>query len=152
MFFDHFCSSLTKPTEDFPYSQISMPRGPSSQREPGYQPPPVPAFDSPARDSRPSISALLNNDEDSQPPSEPVLHIDHAWIDGMHGEVTDQTSGCSVEQLEQVNSAMMDRVWHLRGEWNRTKVGVQVKEIFNAVMKDIEDMQGFGPASWGRSG
>lgn len=143
--------NLTNYSADFLYSQGSAPRGPSSQRELGSQAPPVPAFESPARNSRPSISALLNNDEDSRVPAETTLNIDHVWIDGVRSEVADQTSGCSLEQLEQVNSAMMDCVWHQRGEWNRTKVAVRVKEVFNEVMKDIEEMQEFGPASWGRS-
>lgn len=132
---------------DLPFSQGSAPKGPSSQREPGSQPPPVPAFDSPARNSRPSISALLNNNDSPVAP-ETTLNIDHVWIDGVRNEVTDQSSGCSLEQLEQVNSALMDCVWHLRGEWNRTKVAMRVREVFNEVIKDIDEMQVIGRPSW----
>lgn len=51
-----------------------------------------------------------------------------------------RTSGCSVEQLEQVYSAMMDKIWNTRGEWNRTKV---VREVRAEVEEVVEDMRGW---------
>ena len=152
---------ISPPVADYPYSQGSagatagsQPTRPSSQRDSGPQSQ-APLFDSPGRTGhRPSqsnINALLNNDDDDAREPTNVLVMDHTWIDKVHHEVTDQTSGCSVEQLEQVNSAMMDCVWKSRDEWSRTSVAEAVRQTFNAVMADIQEMQGFGPASWGRS-
>ena len=73
--------------------------------------------------------------------------MDEAFVRGLHSEFTVRTSGCSVEQLEQINSAMMDSIWKQRGEWNRTKTGTEVVLVFNAVMEDIETMQQVLPAS-----
>ncbi|KAL9112001.1 MAG: hypothetical protein Q9227_003621 [Pyrenula ochraceoflavens] len=137
-------------TQDYPLSQGSAGATagsqavqPLSQHDSEPQPQ-IQMFESPSHSShRPSqsnINALLNNDDEirGQPDA---LEINHGWIDRVHAEVTDQTSGCSVEQLEQVNSAMMDCVWKLRGRWNRTEVAAAVKQTFNEVMGDIQEMQ-----------
>lgn len=73
--------------------------------------------------------------------------IDDSFIEHLHKDLTDKTSGCSIEQLEQINKALMDSVWEQRREWNRTKVGKEVEKVFNAAMADIEDCQRVQPAS-----
>ena len=55
--------------------------------------------------------------------------------------LTEQTSGYSVEQLEQVYSALMDQIWKTRGEWNRTRVIGEVKAVFVEVTEDIKACQ-----------
>ncbi|KAJ5641067.1 hypothetical protein N7528_000692 [Penicillium herquei] len=67
----------------------------------------------------------------------PELTLDLAYVDRLHGDLTQQTSNCSVEQLEQVNTHLMDFVWHARGEWDRTRVAQGVAETFNEVLDDI---------------
>jgi hypothetical protein len=56
--------------------------------------------------------------------------------------VVDETSGATIEQLEQINRDLMDEVWRTRGEWNRTKVVTALTGVFNDTIKDIELCQG----------
>ena len=141
--------------EDFPPSQGSggsehsdANSGPSSQ---SLSHPPVPAFDggpTTHRQASGSIQALLNDDEEAH---HPPLMIDHTYIEHLHEDITSRTTGLSVEQLEQINSALMDLVWKTRGEWNRTGVALQVGGEFNEVFKDMKSAgQYFGQSSWAR--
>ncbi|KAM0562160.1 hypothetical protein ACHAPJ_002605 [Fusarium lateritium] len=61
--------------------------------------------------------------------------------------VTEMTSGCTIEQLEQINRELMDEIWRTRNEWNRSRVMDQVTAAFNKTMEDIDGMQGVGPPS-----
>ena len=56
--------------------------------------------------------------------------------------LVDQTSGCSVEQLEQINRELMDEIWRTRGEWNRMTVLSTLTSVFNDTIGDIELVQG----------
>lgn len=62
-------------------------------------------------------------------------------------EVTDGTSGCTIEQLEQINRELMDEIWSSRNEWNRMKVLGHLTTVFNDTIGEIEMMQGMGPLS-----
>lgn len=62
-------------------------------------------------------------------------------------DMTEKTSGCTVEQLEQINRDIMDTIWRLRGEWNRQRVLNDVTRVFNTTINDIEELQGMGPLS-----
>lgn len=84
------------------------------------------------------IRSLLNN-EDQQP----RLIIDHEYIDQLCVQLTQQTSGCSVEQLEQINTHLMDCLWKKRGEWDRTKVAGLLKDEFNEILQDMQNNQRF---------
>ncbi|PNY26959.1 Tat-binding-like protein 7 [Tolypocladium capitatum] len=66
-------------------------------------------------------------------------------------EVTDGTSGCTIEQLEQINRELMDEIWRGRNEWNRAKVLGYVMRVFNDTIGEIEMMQGTCPPSQGRN-
>lgn len=135
--------SLTHDAE-VPSSQGS---GHQSSSQSGSSQPPVPAFNVLSRPSQvPSVQALLNNTP-SQPEPQPEFIMDEAFINGLHEKLTERTSGCSVEQLEQVHAALMASLWQQRAEWNRTKVGTEVMQVFNDVMEDIEQMQNVLPAS-----
>ncbi len=59
----------------------------------------------------------------------------------LQDDVADQTAGFSVEQLEQINREMMDKIWQTRDEWNRLNVYYSVKAVFDAVLHDMESMQ-----------
>jgi ATPase family AAA domain-containing protein 2 len=152
-----------------------------SQSQPLSQPP-VPPFDAPTHARSTSIHALLNDEnsesspDQQQPfassnptktkPHSPVdahirdkdsnrsaLAIDHDFVVRLHDNVSSRTTGCSVEQLEQVNSVLMDTVWRTRQEWNRSRVALWVGEAFNKVLEDMEECGWeFGPSSWGRRG
>ncbi|KAJ5491520.1 Tat-binding [Penicillium diatomitis] len=77
----------------------------------------------------------------------PELIIDMEHIENLHKQLSLQTSGCSVEQLEQVNTCLMDYVWRKRGEWDRTAVAIGVTDTFNAVMDDMQSLQEIGAIS-----
>ncbi|KAI9675126.1 MAG: hypothetical protein M1817_001534 [Caeruleum heppii] len=115
---------------------------PSSQSQP-----PVPAFNAPSRQSTHSSIAVLLNDPVQESSHQPQRIVEPQFIQDLHEEMTKRASGCSVEQLEQINTALMDSIWRQRHEWNRTLVGMEVKEVFNAIMADIEYMQDVEPAS-----
>lgn len=100
------------------------------------------------------MSNLLNDTPIEEPPSVrnsgssssqpyPVEGAVENFLD----EVAELTSGCTIEQLEQINRDLMDEIWRTRHEWNRNKVLSDVMQVFNNTIRDIEDMQGMGPLS-----
>ncbi|KAL7789881.1 hypothetical protein V8C37DRAFT_385368 [Trichoderma ceciliae] len=102
-----------------------------------------------------SVVSLLSHDVSTDEPclirnsgslaSQP-LSVEGA-IEGLLMQVTDGTSGCTIEQLEQVNREMMDHIWRSRHEWNRMKVLGNLTTVFNDTIGDIESMQGVDPLS-----
>lgn len=75
----------------------------------------------------------------------PMVH--EGDIQDFIDDVTEQTSGCTIEQLEQINRELMDHIWLSRHEWNRMQILNQLKKIFNDTMADIIAMQGLGASS-----
>ncbi|KAJ5728617.1 uncharacterized protein N7483_003125 [Penicillium malachiteum] len=67
----------------------------------------------------------------------PQLALDLDYVSRLHGELTRQSSSCSIEQLEQINTALMEYIWQMRGEWDRTCVAQGVSKTFNEVLEDI---------------
>ncbi|KAI9798091.1 MAG: hypothetical protein M1833_004988 [Piccolia ochrophora] len=132
-------------------SQGSGGRGSQSQppsRQGSQRPvPPSSALSRPPQSA--SIQSLLNNSSAPANSPHPEFVVDHPFVDGLHVQFTERSSGCAVEQLEQINTALMDCIWQHRGEHNRTFVGKQVMEIFNEVVSDVEAMQEILPASLG---
>ncbi|KAL1965961.1 hypothetical protein VTN77DRAFT_4901 [Rasamsonia byssochlamydoides] len=135
--------------QDLTYSQGSIPNGSQSQPRSHFQhvsqQPPVPRFATPVRQQShqfSNIQSLLNNEETT-----PKLVIDHQYVEQLHQQLTQQTSGCSVEQLEQINTHLMDCLWRMRGEWDRTKVAVAIKDTFNEVLEDMLSTQEFSSMS-----
>jgi len=106
---------------------------PSSQHDPSSMPPP------PQRQN--SVSALLNPAVPAMPPPQRSIILDHGTVDDFHRQLLHNSSGLSVEQLEQVHAAMMEVVWRERGEWNRNHVLVKTQMAFNETIKDIENCQ-----------
>lgn len=129
-------------TAEYPNSQASPTRGGQSQPK---QQPPVPLFDAPSK-QRPHLPAnlqtLLNTEDTS-----PKVALNPEYIENLHSQLTQRTSGCSVEQLEQINTSLMDYVWRMRGEWDRNKMTAGVIETFNDVLEDMQSMQDIGPIS-----
>lgn len=126
-------------TAEYPHSQTS-PNG--NQFQPKQQPP-VPLFDAPSKPPHIStnLQSLLNEDVS------PKLVVDHAILNQLHDQLTHRTSGCSVEQLEQVNTSLMDYIWRMRSEWNRTRVTKGVIDTFNEALDDMQAMQDIGDIS-----
>ncbi|KAL4802894.1 hypothetical protein BDV18DRAFT_153936 [Aspergillus unguis] len=107
--------------------------------------PPVPLFESTSASASrqpTALQSLLNSEDES-----PKLIIDHDYIWDLHKEMTQRTSGCSVEQLEQINTALMDYLWHTRSDWNRSKVAAGIQNAFNEVLEDMQAVQEIGPIS-----
>lgn len=123
-------------SQPFSQSQLSLSQSQSqSQSQPTPTVPPFPR--PPAPNPHASIRSLLNAPSD--PPTPKLITDPHA-TDQLLEDVVGRTSGCSVEQLEQVYSAMMDKIWNTRGEWNRIKV---VREVRAEVEDVVEDMRGW---------
>lgn len=57
-------------------------------------------------------------------------------------DLTERTSGCTIEQLEQINRELMEEIWRTRSEWNRMLVLNSVTNVFNDTIGDIESTQG----------
>lgn len=113
--------------------------GTQSQSKP--QPPLFDAATKPAVNASANLHRLLND----EPAPELVLDLD--YVQHLHDELTQETSGYSVEQLEQVNTCLMDFIWQKRNEWNRTVVAKGITETFQAVLADMWSMQEIGPTS-----
>ncbi|KAI9674575.1 MAG: hypothetical protein M1829_003657 [Trizodia sp. TS-e1964] len=139
-------TQLPDTQENATSSQNSGPQAGSQAPGGASHTPPVPAFNAPSRHLPRGLGPLLNS-----PKEHPPFLIDEKFVEGLHAQFTDRTSGSSVEQLEQINTALMDCVWRMREEWNRTRVCTEVARVFNETMQDIEHMQQFLPASWPRA-
>lgn len=135
----HFMANL-----EYPNSQNSPANGSQSQQK---QQPPVPLFDAPPSHHKPpSVPATASFSANSEGGA-PKLVIDHKYVEGLHTQLTQRTSGCSVEQLEQINTNLVDYVWWKRGEWDRNKVALGIGETFNEVLDDMLAIQEIGPIS-----
>ncbi|PMD36570.1 AAA-domain-containing protein [Hyaloscypha variabilis F] len=126
---------------------------PSQTSSSGSQPsqnPAVPSFSAPPRMpapiSRPAGLANLLNDSpvepaSSQASSQKDLIVDDFFVDDLLKRLVEGSSGCSIEQLEQINRELMETLWKLRGEYNRNQVANSLASVFNETITDIEEMQ-----------
>ncbi|KAL8874214.1 MAG: hypothetical protein Q9174_000406, partial [Haloplaca sp. 1 TL-2023] len=143
---------VTMSSSQFPDTQPQAPASqssgnssaPSSQGQGQFQ---SLASKSASNRLNPSISALLNADPDGTRGELQRLIIDRHEIDHFLNVVIDESSGFSVEQLEQMYSVLMDKIWKTRGDWNRTRVTSQVLAEFHEASKDIGDCQRILPPS-----
>ncbi|BAE65529.1 unnamed protein product [Aspergillus oryzae RIB40] len=135
-----------RPRESLPGNADSQPEHHvnGSQSQPKTQPP-VPLFDESTKpSSHPPVNlhSILNDEDHS-----PKLIVDSEYVQNLHEQLTQRTSGCSVEQLEQINTSLMDYLWRTRGEWNRSKVAAGIRDSFNEILEDMQAMQEIGPIS-----
>jgi hypothetical protein len=72
----------------------------------------------------------------------PQLIPDPIYISNLLEHLVTQTSGCSVEQLEQIYSVLMSEIWKTRGDWDRGRVARRVQGRFDDVLEDINFCQG----------
>jgi hypothetical protein len=83
-----------------------------------------------------NLGAILNDEE-----PKPKLLLDENQLFEFHEKLIKSTSGCSLEQLEQVNAALMDAIWKHRSDYNRNVVLHEVSSAFNVIIADIQVMQ-----------
>ncbi|KAK5135078.1 hypothetical protein LTR08_005603 [Meristemomyces frigidus] len=122
----------------------------SSQSQPASQSsqpmaPPAP----PQNPRQSSINNILNDPTEGvvpvAPPPRILLDPDNVVL--LRKALVGHSSGCSLEQLEQINASLMDVIWRLRGDWNRNHVIKAVEDAFNEAVEDIEACQGIaGPS------
>ncbi|KAF2438893.1 AAA-domain-containing protein [Karstenula rhodostoma CBS 690.94] len=119
-------------TQEFPSEDASS-QAPPSQASSHHDMP------APAVPRGPSAITAILNDRDEEP--HPQLLLDELQLSALHDLLVAQSSGCSLEQLEQINATLMETVWENRREWNRNKVVHHVGEAFNNIITDIQEMQ-----------
>ncbi|KAI1144374.1 AAA-domain-containing protein [Hypoxylon sp. FL0543] len=99
----------------------------------------------------PSMANLLNDPSPEEPPhsqrqsgSSPSqqVELDEGQAQFFLDLLTERTSGCTIEQLQQIFREMMVEIWKTRGESNRMKVLNSVTRVFNLAIHDIATMQG----------
>lgn len=124
--------------------QNSNPLGSQSQGSPPERSSQNPAV--PQWPPKSSINSLLNDPIPGPSRALVTLHtepaLDPISTSRLLRTLLDQTSHCSVEQLEQIYSAMMSEIWRTRAEWDRGKVARSVHEIYEQVRNDIILCQG----------
>ncbi|KKK17839.1 AAA family ATPase, partial [Aspergillus ochraceoroseus] len=131
-----------------PRARDSLPAhvdGPHASQSQLRSQPPVPLFDASSKQptmGSAGLQSLLNNEDIS-----PKLIIDLDYVQNLHDQMTQRTSGCSVEQLEQITTMLMDYLWQMRSEWNRSKVAAGIRDAFNEVLEDMQAVQEIGPIS-----
>ncbi|KAM5441469.1 TAT-binding protein-like protein 7, AAA ATPase [Microsporum ferrugineum] len=89
------------------------------------------------------ISDIVNSEPKQPEPPLPDLIIDEAFNNELHEDLSTKTGGCSIEQLEQINTELMDCLWTNRNEWNRKDVAVMLKSTFLETLEDIKSSQNF---------
>ncbi|KAK7739625.1 TAT-binding protein-like protein 7, AAA ATPase [Diatrype stigma] len=96
----------------------------------------------------PSMTNLLNDpspDDESHRQSissgSALVEFDEGAASSFLEELTKRTSGCTIEQLQQINREIMAEIWRSRHENNRMKVYRSVTRVFNEAISDIESMQ-----------
>jgi len=139
--------------EQWPHSQAhglkhnllhSFPSQTPSSGSSSSQNPSVPAFNQSRMPT--ALANILNGSPveltSSQASSQKdVIACDEYFLANLLKKMVEGTSGCSVEQLEQINRELMEGLWETRGEYNRNRVAARLGEIFNETIRDVEDMQ-----------
>ncbi|KAI1500706.1 hypothetical protein F5X99DRAFT_229533 [Biscogniauxia marginata] len=139
-------SQNTSSDEQWPHSQAQglqrgLIRQPESSQGSRIQASPAGAKSSHA----PSMANLLNDpspDEQSQSQRQSQqVELDEVSASFFLEELTKRTSGCTIEQLEQIAHELMAEIWRTRGEHNRMRVLNSATRVFNEAINDIELMQ-----------
>ncbi|KAL8999465.1 MAG: hypothetical protein Q9169_001670 [Polycauliona sp. 2 TL-2023] len=123
------------PASQYPDTQPLMLGSQSSDRgsNPSSQVQHQPQTQAPNRTTN-RIDALLNHNSS---PTKSL--VDPYLIESFLKKIVDASSGFSVEQLEQVYSMMMDKIWKTRGDSDRNRVVQEVTKEFEEVAIDMRD-------------
>ncbi|KAF7556750.1 hypothetical protein G7046_g6220 [Stylonectria norvegica] len=105
----------------------------------------VPSIGNILNDPQPEESHLIRNSGSSTSASQPMSVDDNLLVllDG----VIKGTSGCTIEQLEQINRELMDAIWQYRDNPNRISVCNLVMEVYNKTIEDMANTQEMPPLS-----
>lgn len=98
-------------------------------------------------DSTPTDLSSIRNSGGSTSSSSQLPVVHDGEIQTFLTELARRTSGCTIEQLEQINRELMDHIWASKHEWNRMKVLNELAKVFNDTITDIEEMQVVGQSS-----
>lgn len=142
-------------TGEPPLSQPSNPSQQPGQQDRLSQQPPVPLFNADANTTQqPRRNSALEdilNPATTSPTKANLTLPTETRVSNLLLDFADKTSGLSIEQLEQVNSMLMDTIWKTRGEWDRNVVYDALVGVFNETLSDMSAEQEFMEGSWGRS-
>lgn len=131
--------SPERATDDVPNTEVqyisSQPSNSHSDPSQASQHPNAMAAPAPPRHTS-NLGAILNDEE-----PKPQLILDEVQLTALHLNLVTSTSGCSLEQLEQVNASLMDAIWRHRSDYNRNVVLHKVQDAFNEIIADIQTMQ-----------
>jgi len=72
---------------------------------------------------------------------DPPLLLEQTELASFLRTLVQRTNGFSIEQLEQVNAAIMDVIWRHRGSWDRNEILVEAEEALNDALEDIAEME-----------
>jgi hypothetical protein len=64
--------------------------------------------------------------------------VDEGFLRGLVELFVGRTEGWTVEELEMVYRECMECLWRSRGEWNRSRVGVEVADVFEEAVGEVE--------------
>ena len=124
-----------RPTEVHYVSSQSDPSPSSQPQQPPQNTMPAPALPHPHTTN---LTDILNS---TDAPPKPQLILADDLVTDLHRHLVASTSGCSLEQLEQINAALMDALWKHRADYNRNVVLQRVQDAFNLIIQDIQKMQ-----------
>ncbi|EUC47079.1 hypothetical protein COCMIDRAFT_3935 [Bipolaris oryzae ATCC 44560] len=123
-------------TDHVPKTEVHYVSSQPSNSQPSQSSQYVTSMPAPAPPHHSNLNQILNDEE-----PKPQLIIDDVLVTALHDKLVQSTSGCSLEQLEQINAALMDAIWKHRSDYNRNVVLKEVTEAFNVIINDIQAMQ-----------
>jgi SpoVK/Ycf46/Vps4 family AAA+-type ATPase len=124
-------------TDHAPHTEVHYVSSQPSNSDPSQSSQQQNAMAAPAAPRHTSnLGAILNDEEPKQ-----QLLLDDLQLIAFHQMLVGKTSGCSLEQLEQINASLMDAIWKNRTEYNRNVVLHRVQDAFNEIIDDISVMQ-----------
>ncbi|KAK9474053.1 P-loop containing nucleoside triphosphate hydrolase protein [Dipodascopsis tothii] len=72
-----------------------------------------------------------------EPTPNPPFVLDAVRVGDLHRDLADQTDGFTVEELEQLNSALLELVWKGKTLWDRTALVAEVVAAKDALLAQI---------------
>ncbi|KAK6338117.1 hypothetical protein TWF696_001588 [Orbilia brochopaga] len=72
---------------------------------------------------------------------DPPLQLDPEELRAFQRRLVTASAGFTIEQLEQVNAAIMDLVWRHRGNWDRNEILREGVEVLEDVLEDVSEME-----------
>lgn len=92
-------------------------------------------------EATPTVNPPLTPNVEQPPKSEeklPELLLDDKGLSEAVDRVTDETEGCTIEQLERINAVCTNAIWTNRSEWDRNLVLHEVMIAFDRVIRDVK--------------